>query len=310
MNQAPKLSVVVPVFWNEKSLPSLFSELSNTERQLNEKGYTLELIFVDDGSADRSWHELLKIKERRQETRVIKLTRNFGAVHATKAGLQFVTGNCFLVLAADLQDPPELISKMLEHWEKGSKFVICTRSSRHDPVASKIFARFYYGLLRLFVVKDYPPGGYDLALMDSALLPHLQNSSKNINTLLFAYWLGFKPTIIHYDRRKREHGRSGWSFSKRFKFFLDSLLGFSIVPIRMISLIGLIVAILSFSYGAIIFVNTLLGRSDVRGFATIVALMAFLLGLVIIMLGIIGEYLWRIFDESTKRPEAVIEEIY
>jgi dolichol-phosphate mannosyltransferase len=304
------LSVVVPVFWNEHSLPSLFSELTRTERDLTDKGYELELIFVDDGSGDRSLLELLKIKEQRPETRVIKLTRNFGAVHASKTGLQFVTGDCFLVLAADLQDPPKLILQMIEHWENGSKFVMCTRSSRHDPIASRIFARFYYGLLRLVVVKDYPPGGYDLALMDAALLPHLRNSGKNINTLLFAYWLGFKPTVILYDRRKRAHGKSGWSFSKRFKFFLDSLLGFSIFPIRMISLIGLVVAVLSFSYGTIIFVNTLLGRNDVRGFATIVALIAFLLGLVIIMLGIIGEYLWRIFDESTRRPEAVIEKIF
>jgi glycosyltransferase involved in cell wall biosynthesis len=310
MNPVRKLSVVVPVFGNAASLPSLFAELSATEQRLREKEYALELIFVDDGSGDDSLRELLKIKEQRKETRVIKLTRNFGAVHATKTGLQFVTGNCFLVLAADLQDPPNLILEMLGHWENGSKFVICTRTSRHDPVAGKILARFYYGLLRLFVVRDYPRGGYDLALMDSALLPYLQNSSKNINTLLFAYWLGFKPTIIHYERRRRKHGTSGWSFSKRFKFFLDSLLGFSIVPIRMISLIGLIVAILSFTYGAIIFVNSLLGRSDVRGFATIVALIAFLLGLVIIMLGIIGEYLWRIFDESTRRPEAVIDEIF
>jgi dolichol-phosphate mannosyltransferase len=146
--------------------------------------------------------------------------------------------------------------------------------------------------------------------MDRVMLPYLQKSSKNINPPLFEYWLGFKPEIIPYHRQRRLHGKSGWSVPKKIKFFLDSILGFSIVPIRAISLIGVIVSLLSFAYGAWIMINTLLGRGEVRGFATIVALIAFLLGLVIIMLGIIGEYLWRIFDETSSRPEAVIDEIY
>jgi dolichol-phosphate mannosyltransferase len=164
--------------------------------------------------------------------------------------------------------------------------------------------------LRLFVVKDYPRGGFDLALMDKALLPYLNNSSKNINTPLFAYWLGFKPDVITYVRRERIHGKSRWNFWKRLKLFIDAILGFSIVPIRMISLIGLIVSMLSFGYGTLILINTLIGRSAVPGFATIVALTSFLLGLVIVMLGVIGEYLWRIFDETNKRPDAVIDEVY
>src|SRR4051812_24689431 len=123
MESLKKVSVVIPVFWNGLSLPPLFTELSETERQLTEKGYKLELIFVDDGSGDDSLAQLLLIKEQRPETRIIKLSRNFGAVHASKTGLQFVTGDCFLILAADLQDPPSLILEMINHWEAGSKFV-------------------------------------------------------------------------------------------------------------------------------------------------------------------------------------------
>ena len=305
-----KISVVIPVYWNEQSLPILFAELCSVENELRSKGHNLELIFVDDGSGDNSLDELLKIKQQRPDTKVIKLARNFGAIHATKTGFQFVTGDCFLVLAADLQDPPTLISQMLEWWEKGCKFVICTRVARKDPLLTELFSALYYWLLRWFVVQDYPKGGYDLALMDRALLPYLQNSSKNINTPLFAYWLGFKPHVLHYERRERQHGKSRWSFSKKFKFFLDSFLGFSILPIRMISLIGVFVSVLSFTYGFIILFNTLTGHGAVAGFATIVALISFLLGMVIVMLGIIGEYLWRIFDETNKRPEAVIDEIY
>ncbi len=290
MESSKKISVVIPVYWNAPSLPLLFTELIETERQLTDKGYALELIFVDDGSGDDSLSQLLKIKEQRPATRIIKLSRNFGAVHATKTGFQFVTGDCFLVLAADLQDPPGLILEMIEWWEKGCKFVLCRRRARLDPIVTRVFSAFYYWLLRLFVVADYPKGGYDLALMDRVMLPYIQNSSKNINTPLFAYWLGFKPHIIHYERRERQHGKSRWSFSKKFKFFLDSFLGFSIVPIRAISLVGIMVSLLSFGYGFVILINTLLGHGTVAGFATIVALLSFLLGLVIVMLGIIGEY--------------------
>ncbi|MDQ6765249.1 MAG: glycosyltransferase family 2 protein [Verrucomicrobiota bacterium] len=310
MSESRKVSIVVPVYWNEQSLAPLFSELQRVETELARRDCTLELIFVDDGSGDRSIDELLKIKQQREATKIIKLTRNFGAIHASKTGFHFVTGECFMILAADLQDPPELILQMVERWQAGCKFVMCARIARHDPLGAKMLSALYYWLLRLFVVKDYPKGGFDLALMDRALLPYLQGSSKNINTPLFAYWLGFKPEIIHYRRRERQHGKSMWSLAKRLKFFLDSILGFSIVPIRAISLVGLVVSLLSFAYGLLIFVNTVLGHRAVPGFATIVALMSFLLGLIIIMLGVIGEYLWRIFDEVNKRPESVIDEIY
>jgi polyisoprenyl-phosphate glycosyltransferase len=310
MDKPRTISIVVPVFWNEESLVPLSEELGRVEEELGIRNYNLELIFVDDGSGDDSLGELLKIKKSRPATKVIKLTRNFGAVHACKTGLSFVTGDCFLILAADLQDPPELIPAMITRWQAGCKFVVCARTNRKDPLMSKLFSHLYYRLLRLFVVKDYPEGGFDLALMDRALLPYLQDCSKNINPALFAYWLGFAPEIIHYVRRERLHGRSRWTFAKKVKFFLDSILGFSIVPIRLISLLGLAVSLCSFSYGFLVFVSRLLGRGEVPGFATIVALIAFLLGMVIVMLGIIGEYLWRIFDETNKRPEAVIDEIY
>jgi polyisoprenyl-phosphate glycosyltransferase len=305
-----KVSVIVPVYYNERSLQPLYNELSEVERKLLQQDIQLELIFVDDGSGDGSFQELLKIKQQRQCTKLIKLTRNFGAVHASKTGFHFVTGDCFLILAADLQDPPDLIPEMVEKWLAGSKYVVCTRAGREDPVTTKLFAKIYYKLLRFFVVKDYPAGGYDMALMDRAFLSYMQNSGKNINTPLFAYWLGFEPEIIYYNRQKRIHGKSRWTFSKRVTFFLDSLLGFSIVPIRLISTIGLLISLLSFGYGVLLVINALLGRIEVRGFATIVALMSFLFGLIIIMLGVIGEYIWRIFDEVNRRPETVIEEVY
>jgi len=305
-----RVSVIVSVYYNEESLPLLFAELLKVEEKLGDQNVELELIFVDDGSGDGSLSELLKIKQQRKSTKVIKLTRNFGAVHALKTGLQFVTGGSFINLAADLQDPPELIPEMAQLWLNGSKYVLCARTDRRDPLWSKLFARIYYWLLRLFVVQDYPPGGYDLALMDRVFLPYLKDSAKNINPALFAYWLGFKPEVIRYKRKQRAHGHSRWTFSKKVKLFLDSLLGFSIVPIRAISAIGLLVSLVSFSYGLFIVINALFRGTDIAGFATIVVLISFLLCLMIMMLGVIGEYLWRIFDEINQRPESVIDEIY
>ncbi len=306
----PAVSVVVPVYFNEPSLPPLFEALLQVEAGLQERGLALELIFVDDGSRDRSLEALLDFKRRRPATKVVKLTRNFGAVHASKTGFRFVTGESFLILAADLQDPPELILEMADRWRQGAKFVVCVREDREDSAASVLFSRLYYRLIRLFVVRDYPPEGYDLALMSRELLPYLLESSRNANTALFAYWLGFEPVAIRYKRRKRLHGKSRWTFFKRVKFFLDSILGFSIVPIRLISLFGALVAFVSFLYGSVIAVNALRGIGSVPGFPTLVVILSFLLGLVIVMLGVIGEYLWRIFDEVSRKPEVVIDEVF
>lgn len=305
-----KVSVIVPVYYNEGSLPHLFRKLEEIETSLLQKDMRLELIFVDDGSQDASLVLLLEFKKQRPSTIVIKLTRNFGAVHASKAGLRFVTGDCFTILAADLQDPPELILEMVQCWNKGVKFVVCVRSNRDDPLLTRLFSQIYYSLLRLYVVKDYPKGGFDVALMDKAFLPFLRESSKNTFTPLLAYWLGFKPVALTYNRRKRIHGSSRWTFAKRLKASIDALMGFSVVPIRLISLAGLVVAVLSFLYGGWITINALFGFTDVKGFATLVCLVAFLQGIGLFMSGVLGEYLWRIFDETNKRPEVVIDEVY
>lgn len=305
-----KLSLVVPVYFNAGSLPHLFAELGKVEQQLSEREVDLELIFVDDGSRDESLARLLEFRKQREATRVVKLTRNFGAVHCSKTGMKFVSGDAFMVLAADLQDPPGLVLEMVDRWLNGAKFVICERAKRDDPVVSKLYSWVYYKLLKALVMKDYPEGGYDMALMDKVFLPHLQNSSKSVFTPLLAYWLGYKPEVIEYDRPARKHGKSGWTFAKKFNAFLDVMLGFSIRPIRMISGIGVIVALASFVYGGLVVINAMFNRIPVEGFATTVALITFLLGLIIIMLGVIGEYLWRIFEETNKRPETVIDEIW
>ncbi|MHC8733888.1 glycosyltransferase family 2 protein, partial [Arenicellales bacterium IMCC56312] len=170
------VSVVIPVFFNEGSLPDLFSALERVEAQLLDVGTDMELVFVDDGSEDGSLQQLLRIKEKRPATKVVKLTRNFGVVNATKSGFKFVTGDCFAVLAADLQDPPELILQMVEKWKSGSMFTVCVRAKRSDPVKVKIFSRMYYWMIQRIVIRDFPRGGFDLFLLDSKMLPHFVSS--------------------------------------------------------------------------------------------------------------------------------------
>ncbi len=304
------LSVIIPVYYNAESLPHLFVKMQEIEQRLADANMVLELIFVDDGSGDNSLQELLTIKQQRPATTIIKLSRNFGANRASKCGLQHATGDCCMILAADLQDPPELILQMVEKWKAGSKFTICTRISRDDPASTRLFSRIFYRVLKWLVMADYPQGGFDVALMDRCMLPAIQSSAKNLHTPLLAFWLGFKPEVIPYHRAKREHGKSRWTFKKKFNTFMDIMLGFSATPIRLISLIGLIVSLCSFVYGISIILSALFGNIPVQGFASLAALITFLLGLIIMMLGVIGEYLWRVFDETNKRPEVVIDEVY
>ncbi len=307
------LSVVIPVYYNEGSLRPLYDAFMRVDAELRERDLRLQLIFVDDGSGDGSLRELLRIREENDSVKVVKHSRNFGAMMALKTGFQFVEGDCFTILTADLQDPPELIPKMIDQWLAGAPYVICARAERQDSWSSRFFALIYHRLIQLFVMADYPRGGFDIALMDRTLLPYLQNAGKNVNVPIFAHALGFKPAVIHYTRQVRKHGISRWTVRKRLKLFVDSLLGFSMVPLRLVSLIGLSVATLSFLYGIVVVVMALFGRpgfEENRGFATLAALVSFLLGLIIVMLGIIGEYIWRIFDEVNHRPESVIEKIY
>lgn len=303
------LSIIVPVYFNENSLPLLFKELIKIEKELLLLEVKLELIFVDDGSGDESYAELKKIKEKRADTVIIKLTRNFGAINAVKSAIDYCTGDCLLFLAADLQDPPELIPRMVKKWIEGNKYVIATRENRHDPLTSKIFAKIYYKLLQKFVISEYPKKGFDLALMDKDIIPYLKKVGKHVNFPLFPYWLGFKRAEIKYTRKVRKHGKSKWTFFKKIKLMFDSILGFNYMPVRAITLIGLLVSFLSILYAIVVMISALIGNIPIPGFATLIMITSFLLSLIIVMLGMIGEYIWRIFDEVHNNPGAVIEEV-
>jgi glycosyltransferase involved in cell wall biosynthesis len=303
------VSIVIPVFNNCSSLPLLFDKLIELKKSLLEINLEIETIFVDDGSSDDSYSALKTFQKTTSNTKVIKLVKNFGAINASRTGVRHVSGEAFTILAADLQDPPELVFDMCKEWIGGAKFVICERVSRKDPVLSKIFSRIHYFFLRKLVFPNYPKGGFDIAMMDKVMLNTINASVKTGSAPLLAFSLGYTPKILKYDRPARMFGRSGWTFSKKFNFFLDLMFGYSNKPIRMISGLGVLVSWSSFLFAGVIVFNATLNRISVPGFAAVAVLTSFLAGLTLLMLGIIGEYIWRIYEQVNNRPSSVIEEI-
>lgn len=303
------ISIVIPVFHNTNTIPDLGLALDKLESSINKINHEIEVIFVDDGSSDDSYQKIVALKCGKANYKVIKHTRNFGAVSAVKSGLQFIKGDCFSILSADLQDDPLLIYNMIPEWERGHKLVIYVRSSRDDPFVTRILAKIYYRILNIIAIPDFPKGGFDLALIDKTLLEPILKSSKNTHLPPFIFWLGYKPKILKYHRSKRKYGKSMWTFSKKLKAFIDVLIGFSIFPVRFMSVVGLIVAMISFAYGTALVIQKLVFGNPVQGFTTLTCLLCFLLGLIILMLGLIGEYLWRIYDQTNSRPESIIESV-
>ncbi len=277
--------------------------------EIKKLDFELELIFVDDGSLDNSLEVLRSLVKNWQGAKVIKLSRNFGSVNASRVGLANGTGDVFTIMAADLQDPPMLIPEMIMKWKEGFKFVICERSTRDDPKFTRLLSSMYYKALRLFVVPDYPSGGFDMSLMDKELIPYIVKSSKNAFTPLLTFWLGFKPAIINYHRPARVYGKSQWSLGKKISATLDVFLGFSIKPIRFILSIGIFASLVSFLYGLVVLVSALENKTVVPGYASIMVLNSLLFGIVLMILGLMGEVLIRISNEVNQRPMAVIESI-
>jgi glycosyltransferase involved in cell wall biosynthesis len=307
---AKTLSIIVPVYYNEESLGELFERLSTLEQTLASRHVALELIFVDDGSRDNSFAVLLDIKRKRPATKLVKLTRNFGAIASSWSGFPYVTGDCVVVVVADLQDPPEQVLPMLDEWEHGYKLVFSHRRSRQDPWLSKVLAAAYYKVLDILVVRGFPEGGADMILMDKSLIPYALQAGRGVNYALYLFWLGFDVKLLAYDREARKYGKSRWTFKKKFFYFLDTITGFSVTPLRLLSLIGLAVSLLSFAYGIRLIVHALFSGIEVPGFVSLAVLISFSTGIIVAMLSILGEYLWRIFEIVSKHPKSVVAKAY
>ncbi len=302
-----KLSIVIPVFHNELNLPLLYEKIY--ESILNTNLCETELIFVDDGSEDNSYNELIKLHNKNNKIKIIKLSRNFGSHIAIQAGLNYVTGDCATVISADLQDPPEIILKMYEKWKAGNKVVLAIRQDREEPFLQKTISNLYYKLMKKYALKNMPNGGFDCFLIDRAVIEIIKNMREKNSTLMGQIlWCGFKTDSIHYIRKKRELGESMWTLSKKIKFFIDSFMAFSYFPIRFISTFGFTVAFLGFLLALFEILFKFIYHNPIQGWTSMVVIILILAGVQLITLGIIGEYLWRNFDETKKRPLFIIED--
>jgi len=303
-----KISIILPVYFNEMNIEDTVNSLILLPPQRPDLDF--EFMFVDDGSGDASYSLLKSFQARHPELiRVLKLTRNFGSMAAIQAGFSKCTGDFAGFIAADLQDPPELFLDMLKILETGKKVCLAVRSDRKDSFVQKSFANAFYYLLRKFALRDYPPGGFDFLLVRREVVECInQINEKNANVMNLIFWMGFPYVTIPYVRRAREKGISRWTFGKRFKLFIDSFVGYSYFPVRFISICGIVFALSSFVYLMVILVNWMNGNVPIRGWTAMMMFLAFVSGTQMLMLGILGEYLWRSLDESRKRPSFIIDE--
>ena len=306
---ARKFSVIIPVYFNEESLPGTLERLGAVLDKL--KNYDSEIVFVEDGSGDKSLELLLRRQKSDRRIKIVKLTRNFGSMAAIQAGFMHAGGDCVGMISADLQDPPELFLDMIAHWEKGIKTVFAVRKDRKDPLASKFFSNTYYALLRRFGVRGYPPGGFDFFLLDRQVVNELNAiHEKNTHIMPLIFWLGYEHVLLPYVRQKRQKGTSRWTWNKKIKLFMDSFIAFSYVPIRAVFVLGMLFAVISFFAGLLILVSWISGGQPVEGWAMVMTFVAFFGGVQMIFTGIIGEYLWRTLDASRKRPQYVVDRVY
>lgn len=304
------VSVVVPVYYNEDNLTPTWEALSEALSRLPED-HEWEVTFVDDGSGDGSYRKLVELHHAAPDRiRVIKLTRNFGQVAAILAGIHAARGDCCVVMSADLQDPPELIVRMVGVWNGGTKkIVLATRTQREDGPLARYTSRIFYRLMKRYAVPNMPESGFDFFLIDRKVMEVI-NRVEERNTFIQGHilWTGFVPETIEYTRRKREVGTSRWTFSKKLKYFIDGFVTYSFVPIRLITLIGLCVSVLSFAYATLIFFMRIFWGMPVQGFAPTMITTLMLGGIQLVMLGVLGEYIWRNYSETRRLPNYVTEE--
>lgn len=303
------LSFVIPVYRNERAVTLTYQKLkAMVETDLPK--YSREFVFVDDGSDDNSLPELLQLRAADPTVRVVSFTRNFGQMAAIQAGLKTATGDLILHLSADLQDPVELIPQLVHAFEAGNELVVAYRQGREDKMTSRISSRIFYGIVRMSF-PQIPPGGFDYVLMGRRVVDSF--NQLEVRNRFFQgdlLWLGYKTTFIPYTRAKREIGRSQYNFAKRLKNSLDAILDSSYLPIRFISLVGVMTALVGFLYAINIVYYRLVHGSPFPGWAPIMVVLLVMGGLLMVMMGIIGEYVWRIFDEVRRKPNYVVRDIY
>ena len=301
-----RIDVVIPVYNNAESIPIVAEEINS----YNNRNRKYRIFFVDDGSVDESWETISDLVRNRDSNVVgVKLAKNFGQLAAMKAGYNLASGDAVISISADLQDPSDLVLKMTEEWEAGSALVVCARKNRQDDFLIRVTSAVAYKILGM-EVPGIPKGGFDTFLMDRRVYEQLNELKGRFNFLQAdVLSFGFAPKIIDYERISRPYGKSGYNFRKRFGNFVHGLIDSSYIFIRWTTRLGFIVTFIGLALACILIIAKIEGDAPFDGFTLIACSILIIGGVQISLTGILGSYIWRIYDAIRERPSSVIEKI-
>lgn len=302
-----KVSIVIPVYYNEDNLIPLYDDIKN--KIIDVIDYDYEIVMVNDGSEDGSYDVMKRLAEKDGNIKIVSLSRNFGSHAAILCGLEKCTGDCAVVKAADLQEPTELILQMVERWKQGNNVVLAVREAREESKKQTTFANLYYWMVRKTSLPTMPQGGFDVYLLDRKVIEVLLALDERNSALTGQIlWSGFKTDIVYYTRLAREIGTSKWTLKKKIRLVMDTLFSFSTVPVAMVESIGAISFFGSLIWAIVVLVCKLCGTIEVSGWTMLFIFNLFSFGVIMLTLGILGEYLWRAFDASRNRPPYIVED--
>jgi dolichol-phosphate mannosyltransferase len=303
----PVLSIVVAAFNEEGNLPLLYQRLLALDWPA--LGLTPEFVFVDDHSRDGTPRILRGLAAGDPRVKVLRFSKNFGSHKAFTAGLEHCTGQAAVILAADLQDPPETIPALVAKWRAGAKVVWAVRAAREgESAGTKLLSRLYWHLMRRYAEVQPPKEGADFLLVDQWVLEVLRASpEKHTSLLSLIQWMGFDQDSISYVKQERHSGRSKWTLRKKLKLAVDSFVSFSYLPIRAMSVCGFLFALTGFLYAVVVIARACFYGNPVQGWSSLMCAVLIVSGVQLVMLGVLGEYLWRAFDETRGRPRYIVE---
>jgi polyisoprenyl-phosphate glycosyltransferase len=302
------ISIVSPVYNERDNLGELHRAISEVVKTAD---FDIEFVLVDDGSRDDSEDVLRQLAAADPRVRVLVFSRNFGALAACNAGLRAARGDAVILMSADLQDPPSLIPRFVAEWRNGSDIVWGVRETRQDPFLKTLFARIFYGVIRIFVFPDYPKLGMDCGLFSQRVLTvYNLVPERDCNPFFSIFSLGFRQAQIPYARRARMHGCSNWTFWRRVKNCIDIVTTFSYLPLRLISATGIAFSGFALAYGTLIVIRRIFFGLGGEGWTSLAVLILLIGGLLALFIGIIAEYVWRIGEHTRQRPRYIIARRY
>ena len=303
-----KISILIPCYNEEASLPLLYNEL--VKLMDTHTNYAWEVLMVNDGSKDRTLEIIKDLRKKDNRICYVDLSRNFGKEKAMLAGFDYVTGDCMVIMDADLQHPPYVVNEMLTKWEEGYDDVYAKRESRgKEPWLRKQFSLLFYKILQKTTKIEILPNVGDFRLLDRKCIESLKQLRETERYTKGMYcWIGYKKTAVEFEQQDRQAGQSSWNFLSLLSLAIEGIVSFTTFPLKIATIVGIFTSLCAFIYMIYVIIKAILWGDPVSGFPTLLSVILFLGGIQLLALGIIGEYIGRIFHETKKRPVYIVRE--